>query len=665
MPPVRLCECGCGKEITRITTKRGRFFSSECRERKRNATRIRELQRPFVALDGEGIQSRYVLLAASNGQSIATLKNGLSTEECLDFLLSLPQSRSGYTRPIYVWFAMDYDVNMILGDLELKNVRDTNSGKSESQSDPDPLGTDCGTIEDLRAANRVEWRGYRITYFKRKIFRVSSGGRTFTSYDLWSFFGSSFENALKEWGIEVPEIISEGKAARGSFDKWPMHKLQSYNNAELKLLVQLAEVLRNSTKPLGLNVRSWHGPGSLAGSWLGKNRVNRYMRGEIPKTLYEVATRAYFGGRIDAQGYGICDPVYHYDIVSAYPAAIAELPNLTKLVWKRLRKDPQVQSTKDIGGIFVARISWEIPATRFWGPFPWRSRNGTIRYPLSGEGWYWYPEILSAFQRYPKECFTVKEIWYSQGFIESPLHNLIHETFAYRKELKKSGNPAHHSTKLILNSLYGKFAQTVGKARYYNPIWAGLITSHTRAQLLNVITDQTVCIMTDSIWSQTPLDVDLSKELGGWEVQEENRLVLAEAGLYEAIDQEGGKSIWQRGFDKDTPVDIEGLVNHWLYDDPTFSPEYLVHRFVGMGLASVTSHPWRNWVDINRTIHPVPLTGTTKRLPLYPVDVEQEPTDFVRLQLRPRDELELSYPYAKTTLDEDLILRGLEDEAEE
>jgi hypothetical protein len=171
--------------------------------------------------------------------------------------------------------------------------------------------------------------------------------------------------------------------------------------------------------------------------------------------------------------------------------------------------------------------------------------------------------------------------------------------------------------------------------------------------------------MTDSIWSQAPLSIEHSKELGGWEPQEESRLVLAEAGLYEATDQEGGKSIWQRGFDKDTPVNIEGLVTNWLTDDPTFAPQYKVHRFVGMGLASVTSHPWRNWVDIDRTIHPVPLTGTTKRLPLYPVNEEQEPTDFVRLQLRPRDEMELSYPYIKATLDDDLILRGLEDEAEE
>jgi hypothetical protein len=481
---------------------------------------------------------------------------------------------------------------------------------------------------------------------------------------LWSFFGSSFEAALREWGIEIPSIITEGKAARGTFENWSSEKLREYNNAELGLLVQLANALRNSTLPLDLTVRSWHGPGALAGSWLGKNKVQRYMRGEVPSELKEIATRAYFGGRIDATGYGISEPVYHYDIVSAYPSAIADLPNLTKLRWKRIGKVKDPLTILELSPIFVARIKWKIPQ-RTWGILPWRNSAGTIRYPQEGEGWYWNHEILALLDTVNAGDFNVQEIWYAEGFIEQPLHNLIHETFHYRKELKDQGNPAHHSTKLILNSLYGKFAQTVGKARYYSAIWAGLITSHTRGKLLRVIDENTLCVMTDSVWVNEPLRVPQSNQLGGWEQQEENRLVLAEAGLYEATNPAGERSLWQRGFDRNTPVDVEGIVGKWLDDDPTFSPEYQVHRFVGMGLASMTRLPWRNWVDIQRQIHPVPLTGTTKRLPLYPVDEEQEPTSFVKLDLRPRDEQVLSYPYIKEVLDEDLVIRDLEDETEE
>jgi len=649
--------CKCGNPIPVNWGGKKKWCSEQCREK----YRTRNLQRPFIALDGEGIQNRYVLLAASNGATIQG--ENLGTIECLDFLLNLPSSKNGHTRPIYVWFAFDYDVNMILGDIDLGKRTGINQ-RTDEESEPERTPNYHGTIGELRRENTVAWGDYRITYFKRKIFRVTRNGSTFTSYDLWSFFGSSFENALREWGIEIPPIITEGKAARGSFEEWKPEKLKIYNQAELELLVQLAEALRNSTLPLELSVRSWHGPGSLAGSWLGKNRVKRYMRGEIPKDLNEIATRAYFGGRIDATGYGFCNPVYHYDIISAYPAAIANLPNLTKLQWNHLRKPKDLEEVN--AGRFVARIHWEIP-TQSWGVFPWRSKNGTIRYPLEGEGWYWDSEILAAIEKGLGKYIELKELWFSTGYLERPLYKLIHETFAYRKELKKSGNPAHHSTKLILNSLYGKFAQTVGKAQFYNPIWAGLITSHTRAKLLEQIDENTLCVMTDSIWSSSSLvkgSLIAGGELGEWEQQEETSLALAEAGLYSAISSEG-RNIWQRGFDKDTPVDIEGLVSKWLTDDPTYSPEYKVHRFVGMGLASVTKHPWRYWVNIDRVIHPVPLTGTTKRLPLYPLEYELEQSQFVKLQLRPRDEQELSYPYIKETLDDELVMRELEDEISE
>jgi hypothetical protein len=136
------------------------------------------------------------------------------------------------------------------------------------------------------------------------------------------------------------------------------------------------------------------------------------------------------------------------------------------------------------------------------------------------------------------------------------------------------------------------------------------------------LSDDVVCVMTDSIWSRKPLDVAIGSNLGDWEKQEETELVLAEAGLYEAVNAKNEKHVWQRGFDKRHPVDIRDLVTRWLKDDPTYRPTYTVNRFVGMGLASVTSYPWRHWIDIDRNIEPVPIGGTTKRLPLYPITTE-------------------------------------------
>lgn len=618
--------------------------------RKRTNRKKVPVKRVFVSVDGEATtkDGKYGLIGTSQGHFIMN-RQGLSTEECLDFLLALPRPKSSTKtrRPIYVGFAIDYDVNMILGDL--------------------PFTGEAGSIEELRALNVTFWRGYRIQYFRRKIFRVSRGGRTFTWYDTWGYFQSSFEAALEKWKIPVPAIITEGKKARGSFHRWSLDKLREYNEAELAQHVELMNQLRDSIEPLDLTVRGWYGPAALAGYWLGKNGVAQYLV-EPSVNLADAASRAYFGGRIDVRGYGIVEPVYHFDIVSAYPSATRFLPDLTKLKWVRTKgRRPEAE-------IYCARVRWAVPERTIFPPLPWRNNQGTIRYPLIGEGWYWNHEIEAMYELWPS-CFQVIEAYEAQGEVTYPLKELIEETFAHRAKLKAEGNPSHVPVKLILNSIYGKFAQTVGKAQYYNLIWAGLITSYTRAMMMRAVDQKhTVLMMTDSLWSRRRPVIEDTSELGGWERGDETKLIVAQAGLYQSFKADGTSQVFQRGFDKRNPVNVENVVRAWLADpmdeseetqklfDEWYEVSYHVRRFVGMGLASITNHEWRKWVDVERTIHPVPIAGTSKRWPKGAHDNCIREGDFVTLFPWPVDTEECSAPYQRGTQDPRLVAMRLEDE---
>lgn len=647
---MRLCACGCGQEIKRAP--QARYATDNCRTRagQRRYRKIHPVtetrSRPFVGLDGEGIDSDYILLACGNGEYIQNRK-GLSTFDCLKFLVTRPKGSNDKIRPIYVWFAFDYDVNMILKDVPFR-------GRN--------------SIEQLHTTNEIYWRGFHIRYIRRKILRIRYGKYVHTSYDVWGFFQSSFEKALTNWGLSTTELIHEGKQARASFRKWSLARIRAYNEDELKLLQNLCENLREATKPLDLPIQNWHGPAALAAAWLRKNKIREWNR-EPEKEMEAAISRAYFGGRIDTLGYGHIDPVYHYDIVSAYPSAIRNLPNLQKLTWKLCAgKDlPPYAGTE---APYLIEIEWEIPIG-FWGVFPWRSRNGSIYWPPRGHGWYWNYELETALEKYPASCFNLKRSWVPEGKLEFPFRNLIEETFAYRAELKRQGNPSHVPIKLILNSLYGKFAQTVGKAQFYSLIWAGMITSQTRAQLGKFINDDTILVMTDGLWSAKHLPVPQGSNLGDWEYQDEDDLWVAGAGIYEASKPNGSTVTFQRGFDKANPVDIPEMVNHWLSDDPLYEPVYNVNRFVSCGLALQTHYPWRTWQQMQRKISPLPFSGTTKRYPFYPVDedsdMDQRIGDFIRLYPRSVPVGEISYPYSKTILEPDSphVLLRLQDDCYE
>ena len=634
----------CKNEI-RLRRADAKYCSTACQKRTHHLSKRKgtPVLRPFVALDGEGAKDKYILLGCGNGDSIGN-KRGLSTEECLDFLLDLPNGShaGGSIRPIYIWFAFDYDVNMMLGDIPFHGPN---------------------SITQLRETNEIRWHGYRIKYIRRKIFSVRRGKKWHKSVDVWGFFQSSFERALKDWGVESNEIIKTGKANRTQFSKWSLKRIKEYNDEELRLLAQLAEKLRDSVTPLELFVRSWHGPAALASAWLTKNKIRRYINNEIPAPVLDAASRAYFGGRIDVAGYGIVNPVYHYDIVSAYPAATRNLIDLSKVVWKRTYKQPPP------GRVYLAKISWDLKQFVWWPPLPYRDTDGSIVYPPWGTGWYWNSEFEAVQRKFGKDQFQIEEVWVAEGRYEYPLRTLIDETFRYRAELKRQGHPSHKAVKLILNSLYGKFAQTVGNNNFFSSLWAGMITAHTRAQLTPAITNQTVCVMTDSIWSHKPLSVPLGSKLGDWEQQDENVLYLAEAGLYAATGPSGNTNIWQRGFDKLNAVDIPHIVSEWLYGDDFYSPSYKVNRFVGMGLASITHHPWRTWVELDRKIHPVPLTGTGKRFPFLPLDGTEDLTSAFRYLPSKwglhQTEDSVSAPYSPLTLDPKLVELRMQDETKE
>lgn len=496
----------------------------------------------FVALDGEGIDEKYCLLQDSEGGELYDA-GGLGTEQVFRFLFKRGLELASLG-PVFVGFVTTYDVNMILRDLDDETLR---------------------KIYQTEDKDFVSWRGYEILYFPRKIFklrvsRYAHGEQTsvfsFTWFDVFSFFGSSFIRACagdvrggqthgslivtgEGFLGEIPRAIVSGKEARSRFKYGDLERIRSYNKLEVKWLVKLCDKLNEIFLSRGINLKSWHGPGAVAAYVLGKGWLNiraeypAFNGYQVPSALFQAWDCAYYGGRFENMGIGTFPDVHSYDINSAYPYALSMLSVLKYGdQWKRINRPSGVF----YGPQSVYLVAWDLPSGVPFGPFPWRHKSGAIYYPLNGLGWYWHPEVAAALDN-PVFSPHIKlwEAWYQEEGEPSIFSTAIPEFYALRQKLKKEGNPGEYALKIALNSIYGKLAQKIGRAPYRCIPWAGWITSHTRSLLLRASMGRECEILafaTDAVFSRAGLPLPLGSGLGEWKPEHYKKALILMNGFY-------------------------------------------------------------------------------------------------------------------------------------
>lgn len=553
----------------------------------------------FVAWDGEGItyegdsKQSFVLFGNSLGYRVQGVS--LTTDECLEVML---KSEIDHPYAIHVGFAFSYDVEMILRDLPMRH------------------------LHVLRKRGAVKWHGYRIEYRSGKWFQITKqvNGKRYTCriWDVWSFFSTSFIRAVDEYLGEVPEknLISAGKSARGTFTSEQITEfIVPYWQAELKLLVELMNTLRTRLYDAGLTIRQWHGPGAISTFAMRKNSVQKFMA-ECPEEVNDAAQFAYAGGRFELFKVGLANQkVYSYDIRSAYPAAIATLPDLANGYWE------YVENPTEIAQFGVYEIEFRNIELFSSKPMPYfyRDERSAVHFPNAVNGWYWSPEVAMA--KYLGRDVTVKRGWVFHGDGSRPFA-WVRDIYNTRAQWKEEGNPSQIALKLLLNSMYGKMAQRVGwertgsAPRWHQLEWAGYVTSATRAKLFRAMLEShsknsLIGVETDGIFSLSPLSLDLGPGLGQWEATEYDDMLYLQSGFY-FKKSNGNWSAKYRGFDKGSVTFDEALASlnrwkPWAKDESRFGHILgTTTRFTSMGmyLRMPGGEQWRNtWVTSPRDLN--------------------------------------------------------------
>ena len=384
-----------------------------------------------------------------------------------------------------------------------------------------------------------------------------SGARWLYVCDTGGLFQTSFVKAIDpaDWSdpvctpAEYATIVA-GKAARSRAPVpygTPVEAADvAYNTLENDVLARLMDRYNRGlvAADIRLTRTQWHGPGQAAQAWLkaaGGEHTGDACRAagpEVPDDAvgpFEAAGRSYFGGWFEVTAHGhVPGDTFEYDINSAYPSTIAGLPCLLHGEW--VHGEGRPPRTKAPYRLVEAAVRGSDP---FLGAMTHRHPTGRVLRPHSTAGWYWWHEVEASRRAGLVDRVEWRQWWEYQPCDCPPPFAGIAQLYEDRVRVGKK-SPHGRALRLVYNSSYGKFAQSVGHPLFGNPVYASLITAGCRVRILDAIaghpqgTAAVVMVATDGVYftSEHPgLDLDPTR-LGAWDAGVKSNLCLFRPGMY-------------------------------------------------------------------------------------------------------------------------------------
>lgn len=446
--------------------------------------------------------------------------------------------------------------------------------------------------------------------------------------DVGGFFQTSFLSVIDpskwEQPIVTPEeyaLIEEGKRSRATAVLGP--EMIEYNRKEVELLARVMTEYATGLAEEGITLSrlSWYGPGQAAQAWLRNEGTARRtdIASVVPDDFLNLARMSYFGGWFEIMMHGhILGITYEYDINSAYPFIIASLPCLLHGKYTSHKPESACIGLPEIpaGAIQLVKAS-VYGSNPHIGAMLHRGLDNSILRPTSTRGVFWRHELEAArnaglIDRV--ECSEWKT--YEPCDCFPPLRRVAN---LYLKRLSVGKNSPHgKALKTVYNSMYGKFAQSIGEPAYANQIYASLITAGCRTMILNAIAThpgpacdkcktrglpggpcQTAMVATDGVYFLTPhTGLALGKALGEWEEAQKANLTLFKPGVYwddnarRAIEEGKSPTFKARGVNARDFATVIPQIDHafsqWGNELPSRRSQWPSHTFK-LGFSMVTA----------------------------------------------------------------------------
>jgi len=380
--------------------------------------------------------------------------------------------------------------------------------------------------------------------------------------------------SVKEWG----KILNISKLSKPRFlGKLPKNNKQknillNYNKRDSEISQKCIKFLFNSFNKLGATPKITIASSSLS---LFKNRFlnNTYFRHTTEDLLNEF--NAYYGGRVEAVKRGEIRNYNYYDFNSLYPSVMVNaLPNPNTLRKTQKNTTSYIENFEGISYVKIYAPYMDFPL------LPYRTDKLLFPYGIF-KGWYSHLELRKAMEL----NYIIKKVYKTYYFkdICYPFKDYVLTLFNLRKKYLKENNSMEQVIKLLLNSLYGKFAQkfinrdnwipipkSIEEIHKYDfverigdfirikkeftepksfciPIWSLYITSYARLKLYDwILRSKPIYYDTDSLI--TKKDYESSTQLGA--LKKEMRIkygIIVKPKFYGFVDYDNNEYIKIKG----------------------------------------------------------------------------------------------------------------------
>lgn len=499
----------------------------------------------IIGIDTETYQENGNLICLCNSENNTVLYGGTKYEELptikdiFNYLRRLKRHKEGTT--IFFAYNLGFDARIILKSLKEKIIKFYN-GEDEQYE--------------------IKIKGLQIKYLNKKYLKLNDKSNSVEIFDAYQFFigsgldgSSSLDQVAKAYKLSGKKYdgIYKDKKFPSKISGLEMKKIVDYCIDDSKLTKNLMKIwIKNFKKNFNFYPSKYYSCGNLALEYVYKEIPKMINFMDIEYDIQDLAYKSYFGGRFEIFFRGLLKNIYHYDIKSAYPYAMMFLPDFRNGVWVHLDSlDEFVKNCKYVG-------FYEIETTvdeKNICPFMFRTQTGKVICPNG-----FFKTCVTCFElKVAIESYNVK-IHKISGYyfipnetVKTDFNEHIQKMFNAR--LSQTNKGQKYIYKILLNSVYGKFAQVKPKPKgVFNPVMCSAITGFCRAMLLDAVKENKESIVmfaTDAIFSKVQLDklVLTKDQLGAFEKEFHSKMKIVMAGIYANNFKVGSKMTTKtRGF---------------------------------------------------------------------------------------------------------------------